>query len=79
MQSEAAGWVMVKLAGRLVSQAAQAPVVELVRGQFELDADGQLQLAQAPPVQSILQVAHAVLDGAIVARIHRGLLSGSTQ
>lgn len=51
VQSQAAGRVVIDLAGGALVQAAQAAVIELVSGQFHLEGDEDLQGAPAPFVQ----------------------------
>src|SRR5262249_61916845 len=73
MDAQAPLGIVINLAGSQTTQAAKLAVVEFVGDQFDFQAHGHL-LHQVPPllfVQRGLEVLHAPLDGAVVARVTR--------
>ena len=71
VQLKAASRVMINKAGCLAAEAAQGPMIELMGGQFDLDGERKLEVAQEPLVQSGVEIAHASFHGAVVSRVTR--------
>ena len=71
VKADVALGVMVNLARGQTTEAAQAAVIEFVGGQFDFQGHGHIfdQRLGALFIEGGFEVAHAALDGSVVARI----------
>ncbi len=71
VQAKAPSRVVIDEARCLPSEAAQAPVSEIVGGEFHIDRERNLKRVGDVSVQSYVQIAHAPLHGAVVLGVTR--------